>query len=167
MRRKTNADSKSGGGDYLLCPGPVWRLHLACLLLFLKCPSTLVCLFCNGAALIARPLGRVPPFICPSALWWYEPMCQVSWSSPPAAVCQPQPSLPSCVTASPFPSASPCHSHCLAVSVHHFLPLCETGLSKRFPHLSISSLMSSRLRVYACWTICRGTARVCVQRRGR
>lgn len=47
-----------------------------------------------------------------------------------------------------------------------FLPR-ETGLSPRFPHLSISSLMSSRLGVHAWWTICRGNARICGQRRCR
>lgn len=103
-----------------------------CLLVFRKHSSTLVCPFLNSAP-SSSALTCILPSVCPGAQWWYELMCQVSWSFPPAAVCQPQLSLPSCVTmaSSPFPSASPCHSGCFCPfrhpSLHHaysplFLP---------------------------------------------
>lgn len=97
----------------------------------------------------------------------------------PSSCCLPTTTLfPSCVTValSPFPSASPCHSHCLCPfhpSLYHvyyplspsipFLPSllppsllfpCETRLSSRFVHLSISSQMLFRLCVYMFCAIC-------------
>lgn len=59
---------------------------------------------------------------------WSEPMCQVSWSFPPAAVCRPQLLVPSCVIAAP-PAPHPAPRRFslsvwppLHLSLHHVHP---------------------------------------------
>lgn len=120
-----------------------------CLLVFRKHSSTLVCPFLNSTP-TSSALACILPSVCPSAQWWYELICQVSWSFPPAAVCQPQLFLPSCVTmaSSPFPFASPCHSCCFCPFHHPSLHHAYTPLF--LPH-SFPSICGPTLSSFSPW----------------
>lgn len=172
---------------FFLClyPTTIHAKSLPCLLpslstLLSPCiPLTFVYLFLNNMSFFSlSPFHR--PSICPAALQWYELMCQVSWSFPPAAVCQPQLSFPHVslwlFLPSPLPLLVTLTASVLSIfhsimstavslflspipSFPSLLPPSllfprETGLSWRFVHLSISSQILFRLCVYVCCAIC-------------
>ena len=115
-----------------------------------------------------------PPSVRPASPWWYELMCQLSWSFPPAAVCQPQLSFrhvslslflsfPRPLLVIPTASLLSTIAHSimsappppppLSLSLPSLLPPSllfpsETGLSGRFSHVSISNLMLLCLHVH-------------------
>lgn len=71
---------------------PSFSPHLAVSLYYSHTYSTSLCFLTTCPFLSLSPSH--PPSICPAARRWYELMCQLSWSFPPAAVCQTQLSSP-------------------------------------------------------------------------
>lgn len=172
----------------LLCPCPDTTppfMQNSCPVFFLLSPPRCLLVFLSHLSICSLTTcpfftPSVPPSLllsCRSAVIWTDVSGELII---PSSCCLPTTTLfPSCVTValSPFPSASPCHSHCLRPfhpSLYHvYYPLflfpipslasllppsllfpCETGLSWRFVHLSISSQMLFRLCVYMCCAIC-------------